>query len=293
MGNEAPHDVEGTKMCFNPAKTWYNGWFSNSNGQAEVFVNRSPYDGDLVGVDAATKNTYRGGVSHAVVKVNADHSESVDDLFIMYNSKNGINSEVVGFGNKVVITQQADDYSQSWHVGSLDYREMHRKPNWKNGKALIIKNCGAESLNDSVRVLIYLEGTHSLSCDDDRYVDNENQHSNSGNRVKFRTNSKCIANTNNKLRTVKCQNAKNQKWTLDSNGHIRNRLNSNKCIKRNGNTLTVGNCANNSKFEYTTNGKLKSKSNSYSNKCISRDTSGNQLILRNCEKATTWDQIFL
>ena len=295
MGNEAPHDTQGTKMCFNPAKTWYNGWFENH--QSEVFAQNNFYDGDLVGVDDATNNRYRGGMNQdAVVKVNSDHSSNVNDLFLMFNSKNGINSEVVGSGNRVVITEQVNDYRQSWHVGSLGYKEVHREKNWKNGKDLIIKNCGSDSNNDSVRVLVYLEGKDSLSCDDGQYNNNSSNNSSNNNNasgqvMKFKTNSKCIANANGNLRTVKCQNQKSQKWIMDSDGFIRSKANSNKCIQKDGNNLKVGGCFDNSRFDYTSNDELQWKNNS--NKCISRDSSGNNLILKSCNSATTWQRVFL
>ena len=55
MGNQGSWSDTGTKFCFNPAKTWYNGWYSDRH----VTVNplTTAYSGDIVGINAVNDDT--------------------------------------------------------------------------------------------------------------------------------------------------------------------------------------------------------------------------------------------
>eukprot|EP00588_Corethron_pennatum_P003167 CAMPEP_0194301250 /NCGR_PEP_ID=MMETSP0169-20130528/61690_1 /TAXON_ID=218684 /ORGANISM="Corethron pennatum, Strain L29A3" /LENGTH=536 /DNA_ID=CAMNT_0039051481 /DNA_START=349 /DNA_END=1959 /DNA_ORIENTATION=- len=96
MGNPLYSDEIG-KMCFNPAKSWYLGWYP---GSAELVFNKntnSVMHEKLVGAgewsDAAQGNV--------VIKIEFGSN----DLYVGFNRKAGANSDNKEFSDKVTVTE--------------------------------------------------------------------------------------------------------------------------------------------------------------------------------------------
>ena len=293
MGYEGNLSKDGSKMCFNGAKTWYNMWFFSQ--QTEVNPVQEEYDGSLVGIDDTVNNNIRSN-QHVVVKINGDDSNGPTsyDLFIMYNRKKGINDGVPGFGDRVMITEQIGDSKQSWQRGALKSGSTYIKRNWHDGKSLIIKHCETKSgsLSDSARVLIYIEGLSDLKCpfehiDEDILIRNQKS-------------SQCIdlkkssTENGNIIRLRSCQNLQRQKWKLGVDGYIRSALDENKCIvgeggatKEKGTRMVIGECEPEiSQFVVTPNGKIKSKQNK--KLCIGRARNGVLRMLLCSNRFSDW-----
>lgn len=137
----------GTKYCFNGAKTYYFGWFSDN--QSDVVLSSNMLASfTLVGVEAVRNNIIQRN-QLMVVKINADNFLN-DDLFIMFNRKEGANSEVPQDGNRIVIVSQAPgltnygSYHKSWWASSLTEGQSYTKKYTEDGTNLIIKVCSLD-----------------------------------------------------------------------------------------------------------------------------------------------------
>jgi len=151
----------GSVFCFNPAKTWYNGWYSSDH--AEVDPSSSPYDGELVGINAVRDGTILSGQEDVVLKI-ATSGET--DLFVMFNRQIGANSGVPGDGDKVLITSQSSSGStSSWEAG-LSSGETHTVSDWSDKGTLNIKVCSIDlSSHGKAHILVYANGQSVITCD--------------------------------------------------------------------------------------------------------------------------------
>mmetsp|Transcript_16585 Transcript_16585/g.19208 ORF Transcript_16585/g.19208 Transcript_16585/m.19208 type:complete len:639 (+) Transcript_16585:91-2007(+) len=162
MGNKVPWTDEGVKMCFNAAKTWNFGWFTQYHKQ--INPNSSSLSIELVGIDDVVKN--RAGQKKLVSKVIGDENT----FYLMFNRKKGINGGVVGSRNKVVIVQQNGEGRDSIWRAALGHGDKWIYNNFgSTGKNLVVENCyidyrNSDSLPDTAKVLIYIQGRDNLSC---------------------------------------------------------------------------------------------------------------------------------
>lgn len=162
MGNQGMWTDEGNKMCFNAAKIWVFGWYSEfhktSNPEKTAFI------GNLVGISDAknSPNAVTNNGFHVIVRLKSDSSR----LFMVYNRKAGLNAEVAD-GNKLVIIDQDGRYTESTWKAALDVGESYIHKNWNGGsRNLIIVNCGLqnEGVLESMFAIAYLEGLTSAQC---------------------------------------------------------------------------------------------------------------------------------
>eukprot|EP00571_Detonula_confervacea_P016393 CAMPEP_0172302430 /NCGR_PEP_ID=MMETSP1058-20130122/4128_1 /TAXON_ID=83371 /ORGANISM="Detonula confervacea, Strain CCMP 353" /LENGTH=626 /DNA_ID=CAMNT_0013012899 /DNA_START=109 /DNA_END=1989 /DNA_ORIENTATION=+ len=107
MGYSYSQD-NGPIMCFNAAKSWQTGWYSD---KAEVV---DPSAGNCFEQDVYGISDYSEGVAQVVlVKIN---DSSATDFYVNFNRKNGINSGTVEGGNQVTVVRQGNEgtsYSES------------------------------------------------------------------------------------------------------------------------------------------------------------------------------------
>ena len=283
MGGSGDYS-SGNNKCFNPAKTWYNSWFQDHHGL--VFPLQQGYDGNLVGVDDITNNRISHN-QHAVVKIDSSDASGTNsnDLFLMFNQKEGINKDVPSNeDDRIIITEQARDGTQSLQVASLGNGESYVQGNWHKGKALVIKNCAVrrKGVALSSRVLVYYKGTGELSCDD----------------VQLRNrglSNKCIAEKNGSLVMSRCNSLFSQRWQIDDYGRIRS-THTNKCIVGEneaigvGTRLVLGPCKDGKKYQFImSSGKIKARMNK--EVCIGKSKISNRLELMPCSKAyTRWNK---
>jgi len=164
MGNTALWSDVGSKMCFNPAKTWHFGWFSNHH--QVVTVSSSSFTGTLVGAsneDIASLN------DKIVIKIVAEGTGN-KDLYIMYNGATGANQEVRGSRNQIVITEQASNNGvSSWMAGLSNAPNTQSwSKSWGSGNTLVVKNCGivwgSPGSPTRATIVIAHSGASALNC---------------------------------------------------------------------------------------------------------------------------------
>ncbi len=127
-------------MCFNAAKTWFFGWYSDEHrsvapSNAVTTVNLVSLD-DIKQNKANIPSAFQGKSSILEIQ-NANGA----NLYVVFNRAKGINKEVAGFDDQVVIIEQDGHTGKSqWKAainpsGSNTYTQL----NW-GGKTLKIEN---------------------------------------------------------------------------------------------------------------------------------------------------------
>lgn len=164
MGNKGIWSDIGSQMCFNGAKTWYFGWYS----EYHKYVNPEnwAFKGDLAPVTDVSRFTS----SHDMVLQLKSGTQAV--LFVIFNRAEAFNKDV-GDPDTVVITQQYYSFSESTWKASLKAGETYTQPNWNGSlNTLVVKNCGitlsdqSADMNavDVATVIAYVDGVTSASC---------------------------------------------------------------------------------------------------------------------------------
>lgn len=166
MGGEFEVNMQWGRMCFNAAKTYVAGWYSNHHGDVSPDV--APYNGNIVDVNSASLGLIQKQ-GDVVVRVGGN-------LYFMLHRLEGITSDMVQkyhetHANRVnVVSQVAPMGVGSNMVASLASGERYIQHNWaQTGKDLHIKVCSIaeDSRNGGAKVIVYLEGETFTSCDDD------------------------------------------------------------------------------------------------------------------------------
>ena len=161
MGNQGSWSDTGTKFCFNPAKTWYNGWYSDRHVTVNPLTNA--YSGDIVGINAVNDDTIQSD-QDVVLRI---QGSGATDHFIMFNRKAGANSQVPGYGDTVLITTQDGNRSTSSWTAALTSGQEYTDATWPGGQ-LVVKVCSIDlSLSGKANVLVYIDGETNVSCGDD------------------------------------------------------------------------------------------------------------------------------
>lgn len=167
-------------MCFNAAKSWFLGWYNEEgkNGHELILPELGNWEGRLTGIDAYLNNeNYNDQKYKVVLKIETSEEESTEfpDLYVMFNRKQGVNSEVQGFPDKVnIVSQFREAGAQSWVEASLDEKpgsNIFRQPNFDNtGFDLVVQVCYVIFDNpfpDYAKVIVYLDNDKNrLECED-------------------------------------------------------------------------------------------------------------------------------
>jgi len=160
MSNEGGFTDESRKFCFNAAKYHYSNWFPEF--YTTVTPTSANFKGDLVGIDDVVNNRANSANQELVVKI---QGSGQSDLFMMFNRKKGINSDVPEHGDQVVIIAQSSRSAISVRLGALSTGQTGTISNWANsGNALKIKVCSVDNGGDVASVIIYLENVNNVSC---------------------------------------------------------------------------------------------------------------------------------
>ena len=108
---------DDTKMCFNSAKNWQLGWYSDQSKSIIPLNKNKPVQRfTLNGVADYTKNT------KALVSLRLEQKSSTPDYYVGYNRKSGITSGVNQDIDMITIVRKEtgpEDYGFSWKVASL------------------------------------------------------------------------------------------------------------------------------------------------------------------------------
>ncbi len=171
MGGQFKQDTTWGKMCFNAAKTYTTGWYSDHH--TSVSPHLEQYNGNIVDVNAASLGNIKVW-DDVVVQVQTPNN--VDNLYFMLNRLEGITSDMMPdfqlkHANRVNIVRQGYSLGvASDLIASLGCGEEFIQQNWAGtGKALHIKVCSiaTTSANGGAKVISYLEGETSTSCEED------------------------------------------------------------------------------------------------------------------------------
>ena len=170
MGRQVVQDG-GPHACFNGAKSWWFGWYSDRH--TEVTPTSESRILNMLSIDDYLNGQSSSRDQYTIARIVGTNEI---DLFVMYNRAEGINSEVLGHKDQVTIVSQSGESEPSFlEVGlsvgdgdeTLPFR--WRKSNWNgSGKTLVIQLCENVTGNpDYAKVLVYLEGVNDLSCEND------------------------------------------------------------------------------------------------------------------------------
>eukprot|EP00587_Corethron_hystrix_P002008 CAMPEP_0113308788 /NCGR_PEP_ID=MMETSP0010_2-20120614/7098_1 /TAXON_ID=216773 ORGANISM="Corethron hystrix, Strain 308" /NCGR_SAMPLE_ID=MMETSP0010_2 /ASSEMBLY_ACC=CAM_ASM_000155 /LENGTH=626 /DNA_ID=CAMNT_0000163923 /DNA_START=152 /DNA_END=2029 /DNA_ORIENTATION=+ /assembly_acc=CAM_ASM_000155 len=158
MGNPLYRD-DASKMCFNPAKSWAVGWYTDSyveyNEGEKLYVK-------LIGVGEWTSES----PENVVVKI--DVPSSSDDLYVGFNRKAGANEDNVEFSDLVTVIKANNIMSsprsyQSW----IEANMREADPPYENSDAgVAVKVCKivTNEVPGYADVVIYNPTTSSGGC---------------------------------------------------------------------------------------------------------------------------------
>jgi len=160
------YEDNAPRACFNGAKSWWFGWYSDRH--AEMSPTSVSTILNMLSIDDYLNGQATSDDQYTVVRIVGTHEI---DLFVMYNRAEGVNSQVSGHRDQVTIVRQNGDTHQSWLEAGLSFDEgddgVHSqwtKSNWNgSGKNLVIhffeRVVGAP---DYARVSVYLQGVNDL-----------------------------------------------------------------------------------------------------------------------------------
>jgi len=149
------------KMCFNAAKTFNTGWYSDYHRMV------NPVKGyrvvDLVDINAVRNGEIRGD-QYLIVKVPGVAGEAV--LYFMLHRLEGLTKDMLPefvdtHANRVNVIRQTFVGGTSFSEAQLGSGELYTRDNWSGtGKQLRIEVCSIAdtSADGGAKVLVYMEG---------------------------------------------------------------------------------------------------------------------------------------
>lgn len=162
MGSHIYED-DRPQMCFNGAKSWWFGWYSDRH----VSINpaASSWQGKLVGVDDYVSKKITADDQHVIARI---EMQSSPDLYLMYNQKKGVNSEVQEMPDTVTVVEQDGEVATSWLLAGVTERSQpFRYLRWNGGSDdLVIRVCRrVKGSVDYAEVLVFLDNENNkLFC---------------------------------------------------------------------------------------------------------------------------------
>ncbi len=186
MGNKVPWTDQGARMCFNAAKLWYTGWFSDLHYTS--YPESLAFSSSVIGINESNNRKYLVENEKTIVRFESKGG-NIPPLFLVYNHKIGFNKEVVGDKNKLVITEQSGMGGQSEWMAALGVGQEYRRTGWgqSRNKVLVIKNCGSHSASwtapkklAKVDVIAYVEGETYASCNGEEEEEDDDDHYDDG-----------------------------------------------------------------------------------------------------------------
>lgn len=142
---------DGPMQCFNPAKTYQLGWFNDK--VVEVDPNDGTWVGTIIGATDYA-NAIVDQNAKVVVKIK---SGEYSDLFVGYNRKKGMNSEVPLGGDRVTIVEQGQGYSQSDYLAGLSTEDSSKTFYNFGGtnKNLVVEFVGRDNFDEAIVAIYY------------------------------------------------------------------------------------------------------------------------------------------
>jgi hypothetical protein len=171
MGNRGVWTFNAPRMCFNAAKSYFLGWYDDRTIVVDPSV--ASWKGKLVGVSDYVDNKIPSGANEYSVVLRIE-CVNHPNFYMMFNRKRGVNDQVSGGGNKVIITQEdSSNTNLSWLLHQLDPIDGSNEAEYQflldgSNNSLIIKVCSIvmteNSDPDYAEVIIYLEGKTFATC---------------------------------------------------------------------------------------------------------------------------------
>jgi len=163
MGFAASYEHDNPLYCFNAAKSWWFGWYSDRH--VEINPIESSMMGKMIGVNdyLAGQASMEDPDQYTISRVIGSGEE---DLYFMYNRQEGITSGVYEYADQVVIVKQAGDSVISTIEAPLSEGLHYTKENWAGTSYnLIIKVCYMSMGSpDYAYVIVFLEGLNDRDC---------------------------------------------------------------------------------------------------------------------------------
>ncbi|KAL3913361.1 MAG: hypothetical protein SGILL_006524, partial [Bacillariaceae sp.] len=151
-------EFNSPKMCFNPAKSWYLGWFADQS------TSWNPNDGTWVGTLVGDVDYDNEAYPDSTVLVKLETGRSTD-LYVGFNRATGYNSQTKMSPNMVTIVEQGTGYSQSTYIAGLSPGQTHTISSFgTSGKTLVIDYMGQGRTADLANVAIYYTDCVYDSC---------------------------------------------------------------------------------------------------------------------------------
>jgi len=160
MGYSYSND-EGPIMCFNAAKSWYTNWYSTLHADINPLNTNDNVELKLIGINDFVNNDF-SNADTTIVRITGGSEQ----LFMMYNKQEGINSGVPEFGDTVNIVTQSRSEAQSWTRKQLTANQEYTVSNFGGGGGqLVVKVCEiVAGTPDFARTLVYVTNVQTLSC---------------------------------------------------------------------------------------------------------------------------------
>jgi len=158
------YKTNAPRACFNGAKSWWFGWYSDRH--TEITPTSQSSRLNMLSINDYLKGEATLDNQYTVARIVGQYEI---DLYVMYNRAEGVNFEVGGYRDQVTIVHQDGESQPSWLDAGLSEEGTSQwtKHNWNgSGNTLVIKVCNIVSgAPDYAHVIIYLEGVNYLSCD--------------------------------------------------------------------------------------------------------------------------------
>jgi hypothetical protein len=155
MGNQGSWSDSGSRYCFNAAKTFVNGWYSEYDHTMDPSTQE--FDGKMYGINAVRDGTIPSN-GKVVMKLEGQGEKA---LYLMFQRKAGANSQIPQDGDKVVITEQEYSLgvSSSWQAALGEGESFSFV--WGSGSSEI-KVCDINLNESSAKIVVGKSG--EVSC---------------------------------------------------------------------------------------------------------------------------------
>ena len=146
------------KQCFNPAKSYELGWYSDKVVEWNP-LSQGTWVGTIVGVsDYGNKQ-----IANSKVVVRIDRGGN--DLYLGYNREKGMNSGVKANGDQVTIVEEDEGYSKSNFIAGLNPGKRKTFSNFRNsGRTLFVDYISTDSSRNEAKVAIYFDDCVYPGC---------------------------------------------------------------------------------------------------------------------------------
>lgn len=153
---------DSPRQCFNPAKSYQLGWYNNCVIDWNPLA-QGTWNGNVVGVV-----DYDANSNSQTCIIRIPRPTNGQDLYVGYNRKKGMNSEVMANGDQVTIIAKQAGYKGSVFVAGLHPSSTITKEIFYNfehrGRNLVIEFSAYGSSIDEAFVAIYFEDCAYPSC---------------------------------------------------------------------------------------------------------------------------------